>query len=167
MTGPCQTAPILAARLVLGLALAAGIAASAARAEDQGNAPLQDARLEKAFGSTIVSTYPDGRQAELWLKRDGSYESEGRRHDRSSGTWQIKGDDKHGYKLCLKQHRPFPVPFSFCTPTPENPDRPWTAKAYTGEQVSVRMVRGVFDPAKGGQQDGGQKAQAKRSDDDG
>ena len=27
-----------------------------------------------AFGSTIVSTYPDGRQAELWLKRDGTYD---------------------------------------------------------------------------------------------
>ena len=28
-----------------------------------------DSRLDKAFGSTIVSTYPDGRQAELWLER--------------------------------------------------------------------------------------------------
>ena len=162
MTGSQKTAPIL----VLATILAAS--AATARAEDEAMAATRDARLEKAFGSTIVSTYPDGRQAELWLKRDGSYESEGRRHDRSDGVWQIKGDDKQGRKLCMKQRHPFPAPFSFCTPVPEGGvDRPWTAKAFTGEQVSVRLVRGVFDPAKGGQQDGGQKAQAPRANDNG
>ena len=153
-------------RLALTLAVAAGFAASAARAGDEAQA-VRDGRLEKAFGSTIVSTYPDGRQAELWLKRDGSYESEGRRHDRSDGVWQIKGDDKQGRQICMKQRRPIPAPFSFCTPCPERLDRPWAAKAYTGEQISVRMVHGVFDPAKGGQQDGGQKAQAPRANDNG
>jgi hypothetical protein len=169
MPGSRKTAPILARSLGLTLALplATGIAASPARAEDEAQGVTRDSRLEMAFGSTIVSTYPDGRQAELWLKRDGTYESEGRRHDRSSGVWQVKGDDKQGHKLCMSQRRPFPVPFSFCTPAPESLDRPWTARAYTGEQVSVRLVRGVFDPAKGGQQDGGQKAQAKRDDDNG
>lgn len=162
MTGSRKTALTIAPTLALALALPL-----AARAEDQGPAVPHDSRLETAFGSTIVSTYPDGRQAELWLKRDGTYESEGRRHDRSSGVWQIKGDDQHGHKLCMKQRRPFPAPFAFCTPTPERLDRPWTAKAYTGEQISVRLVRGIFDPAKGGQQDGGQKAQAGRSDDNG
>jgi hypothetical protein len=165
MPGSHKTAPILA--LVLALPAAAGIAASAARAEDEAQAPLHDARLEKAFGSTIVSTYPDGRQAELWLKRDGTYDSEGRRHDRSSGVWQIKGDDKQGHKLCMRQRSPIPAPFSFCTPCPETLDRPWTAKAYTGEQISVRLVHGLFDPAKGGQQDGGQNAQARPGGDNG
>ena len=165
MPGSHKTTPILT--LALALPLAAGITATA-RAEDEAQAPIHDARLERAFGSTIVSTYPDGRQAELWLKRDGTYESEGRRHDRSSGVWQIKGDDKDGHKLCMRQRHPIPAPFSFCTPVPESGlDKPWTAKAYTGEQISVRLVRGVFDPAKGGQQDGGQKAQAGRSDDNG
>jgi len=89
--------------LALGLSLAA---AGLAIAADKSGAGDQDQRLEKAFGSTIVSTYPDGRQAELWLQRDGSYTAEGRRHDRSSGTWQIKAD-KSATKLCLKQRRPF------------------------------------------------------------
>ncbi len=160
MPGSYKTAPILA--LALALPLAAGIAASAARAEDEAQT-AHDARLEMTFGSTIVSTYPDGRQAELWLKRDGTYESEGRRHDRSSGVWQIKGDDKEGHKLCMKQRRPIPAPFSFCTPCPERLDRPWTAKAYTGEQISVRLVHGMFDPAK----EGGEKAQAGRNNDNG
>ena len=151
----------------MALPLAAGIAGLAARAEDQAQATTADGRLEVAFGSTIISTYPDGREAELWLKRDGTYESEGRRHDRSGGVWQIKGDDKQGHQLCMKQHRPIPAPFSFCTPCPERLDRPWMAKAYTGEQISVRLVHGVFDPAKGGQQNGGEKAQAGRTGDNG
>ena len=161
MTGSKKTAPILA------LTLAAGFAAGAARAEDQAQAMPHDERLEKAFGSTIVSTYPDGRQAELWLKRDGTYDMEGRRHDRSSGVWQLKGDDKEGHKLCFKQHHPLPVPFSYCTPAPDRIDQPWSAKAVTGEPISVRLVHGMFDPSKGGQPDGGQKAQARREDDKG
>ncbi|MGZ3273269.1 MAG: hypothetical protein ACXU82_12995 [Caulobacteraceae bacterium] len=161
MTGPHKTAPILALSLVL-----AG-SVTAARAEDGAMAATRDPRLEMAFGSTIVSTYPDGRQAELWLKRDGAYEAEGRRHDRSGGTWQIKTDGK-AQKLCLKQRRPFPTPFSFCTPVPEaGLERPWTGKAYTGEQISIRLVRGTFDPAKNDQQDGPRKAQARRDDDNG
>ena len=166
MTGTPKTAPLLV--LALALPLSSGLAASAARAEDegQGQAMPHDERLEKAFGSTIVSTYPDGRQAELWLKRDGTYDMEGRRHDRSNGTWQIKSE-KEGAKLCFKQRHPFPAPFSYCTPAPETLDRPWNAKAVTGEQISVRLVRGMFDPSKGGQQDGGQKAQAGRAEDKG
>lgn len=165
MTGSPKTVPILA--LALALPLAAG-AATAVRAEDEAQGMPHDERLEKAFGSTIVSTYPDGRQAELWLKRDGTYESEGRRHDRSSGVWQVKGDEKQGRKLCMKQRRPIPAPFSFCTPVPEaGLDRPWTAKAYTGEQISVRLVRGMFDPSKGEAPGGPKKAQAKGDDDKG
>lgn len=95
--------------------------------------------LEKAFGSTIVSTYPDGRQGELWLNKDGTYTAAGRRQDRSSGAWQVKGD-----KLCMKQKTPFPAPFSFCTAIPAaGIERSWTGKAYTGEPISIRLVKGM------------------------
>jgi hypothetical protein len=157
MNGSHQTAAILA--LTVGLT-----AGPAARAADE--AAVHDSRLEAAFGSTIVSTYPDGRQAELWLKRDGTYEAEGRRHDRTGGTWQLKSD-KDGMKLCLKQQRPFAPPpfFSYCPIVPEGGiDRPWTSKAFTGEPISIRLVHGMFDPAKGGQQDRGQKAQTAQDD---
>lgn len=160
--------------LTVTLAAAVGIAA-AAHAADSGK--TADSRMQKAFGSTIVSTYPDGRQAELWLKRDGSYTAEGRRHDRSSGTWRIK-QDKGGDQLCLKQRAPFPAPFSYCTGVPDGGlDKPWTGKAYTGEQTSIRLVKGVFDPAvqgrKGEATEAGaakarvSKDQAARSSDDG
>ena len=122
----------------------------AATAHAEGSGKPSDSRLDEAFDSTIVSTYPDGREAELWLKRDGSYTAEGRRHDRSSGTWQIKGD-KGGDKLCLKQHAPFPAPFNFCTGVPEGGlDKPWAGKAPTGEATRIRVVKGVYDPASKG-----------------
>jgi hypothetical protein len=161
MNGLHQTAAILA--LTVGLTVA-----PVARAADEAPA-VHDSRLEAAFGSTIVSTYPDGRQAELWLKRDGTYEAEGRRHDRTGGTWQIK-TDKDGTKLCLKQQRPFAPPpfFSYCPIVPEGGiDKPWAGKAFTGEPISIHLVRGVFDPAKGGQQDRGQNARATRDDGNG
>ena len=158
MNGWRRKAPLFA----LTAALAA--TASAARADEAQGA--HDGRLEMAFGSTIVSTYPDGRQAELWLKRDGTYEAEGRRHDRTSGTWSIK-NDKDGMKLCLKQRKPFAPPpfFSYCPEVPEGGlDKPWAGKAFTGEKISIRLVRGIYDPAAGGAQQRGQKAQATQDD---
>lgn len=147
------------------LALAGVIAAGAARAQGEAQAATRDSRLQEAFGSTIVSTYPDGRQAELWLKPDGSYTAEGRRHDRSSGAWRIKQDGA-APKLCLKQHHPFPAPFTYCTGVPSGSlDQPWTGKAWSGEPISIRLVRGVYDPAA---KTGGSGAQASsRSNDQG
>lgn len=92
--------------------------------------------LDAAFGATIVSTYPDGRTARLWLHRDGSYTARGRRGDPSSGRWTPRGD-----KLCLKQRRPFPAPFSFCTPMVEGGmGTRWSAKAPTGEPITVKLA---------------------------
>jgi hypothetical protein len=151
MTVPSRL-PILTAAGLIG-----GLAAAAARAEAppaQTPAPPAPAQaspyatekkhmLEEAFDSTIVSTYPDGRTAELWLKRDGTYEAEGRRHEHTFGVWQV-----NGYKLCLKQRRPFTAPFSYCTDVPkEGLDTPWTGKAFTGEPIHIRRVDGHYDPA--------------------
>ena len=130
MTLPCKTLPTALACVLA--------AATAARAAQPGMEPAKQSMLDKAFVSTIQSTYPDGRQAELWLDQDGSYTAEGRRHEHSSGHWQVKGD-----KICLRQARPIPAPFSFCTPAPATgAERPWTAKAWTGETVTVRMLPG-------------------------
>jgi hypothetical protein len=96
--------------------------------------------VAKAFGNTIVSTYPDGRTAELWLRPDGAYTAEGRRGDGSNGHWSLKGE-----KLCLKQSRPIPVPFSYCTPIPQGGmGAVWSAKAVTGEAIRVKLVKGHY-----------------------
>ena len=94
--------------------------------------------LAAAFRSTVVSTYPDGRQAKLWLNSNGSYTAEGRRHGRSRGNWKIKGD-----QICLRQTKPPSVPFSYCTVIPHGGvGATWKAKAVTGEAITVKVVKG-------------------------
>jgi len=94
--------------------------------------------VQPAFGNTIVSTYPDGRKARLWLRPDGVYAIKGRTGVRSSGHWSVRGD-----KLCLRQSRPFPVLFNFCSPIPTGlSGGSWTAKVFTGETVRMEVVRG-------------------------
>ena len=94
--------------------------------------------VSPAFGNTIVSTYPDGRKAELWLAAGGAYTGQGRSHDPSSGHWKVKDD-----KLCLRQSRPIPIPFSYCFPLPSDGfDRAWPGKAPTGEVTWISLKRG-------------------------
>jgi hypothetical protein len=97
--------------------------------------------LQAAFGSTIVSTYPDGRTAELWLEPGGAYTARGRRGDGSSGHWKASDG-----RLCLSQSRPFPAPFAYCTPIPSGGlHSVWSAKAVTGEAIRVKVVKGRFE----------------------
>jgi hypothetical protein len=63
--------------------------------------------LAPAFKNTVISTYPDGRQAKLWLAPDGTYKAQGRKGDASTGVWKIKGD-----QMCMKQKSPKTLPLS-------------------------------------------------------
>lgn len=96
-----------------------------------------DSPLKPAFGNTVVSTYPDGRTALLWLKPDGSYTAKGRHRTASGGTWTVKAA-----RVCLKQLKPMRAPFSYCTPLPSG--RTWKAKAVTGEPITVRIAHGIL-----------------------
>jgi hypothetical protein len=98
-------------------------------------AKTDDPSMSPAFEGTIISTYPDGRKGKLWLSEDGSYKAAGRRGDRSSGHWTLKDD-----KVCLKQSRPIPTPFAFCTPKPSSTT--WKAKAVSGEPITVHIEKG-------------------------
>jgi hypothetical protein len=101
-------------------------------------AAYAQAPMQAAFGNTILSTYPDGRTAELWLHPDGSYEAEGRKGDPSSGHWSTKGD-----KLCMKQIKPSSSLISFCRSMPvEGLAAGYTTKAVTGETIQVKLVQG-------------------------
>jgi hypothetical protein len=124
------------------IALLAATMAGPLHAKDR--AASGAASVEAAFGNTILSTYADGRTGELWLSSDGSYTAEGRRHDPSHGHWSVKGQ-----RLCLKQVKPVPVPFSFCTPIPKaGMGQAWAAKAATGDAITVKVVTGRFDPGR-------------------
>ena len=91
--------------------------------------------MKAAFEGTITSTYPDGRKGHLWLSADGTYQAAGRKGDRSSGHWSVKGE-----KVCLHQSKPLPVPFQYCTPKPTSDH--WTAKAVSGEPIKVSLTSG-------------------------
>jgi hypothetical protein len=121
--------------VITGAALAAlFVCADAAAAPD----------ITQAFGNTIQSTYPDGRQAEVWLASGGTYQSKGRRGQDTSGTWRMNGD-----RLCLSQQRPYWAPFEYCTQLPDRTDAEWSAHAPTGENIRVRLVRGHVTGHKG------------------
>ena len=117
-----------AIRLALAAALLAGVAGASSAATP----------VDGAFGNTIISTYPDGRTARLWLHPNGSYAAKGRRGDPSSGHWSVRND-----KVCLRQSKPFPAPFSYCTGIgAARVGASWTGKAVTGEAITIHMVKG-------------------------
>ena len=96
------------------------------------------AGLEPAFRNTIVSTYPDGRTARLWLEPGGTYRGQGRRGGATSGRWVIDGAN-----ICMTQRRPLPLPIRYCTPVMRGDvGARWTAKAVTGETITVQLVAG-------------------------
>lgn len=124
---------------LIGIGIAIALGAGTAGLAATGASPVSE-----AFGNTIISTYPDGRTAELWLAADGSYTAQGRRHDPSSGHWKVKGA-----KLCLKQARPIPAPFNYCVAFPAaGLSTAWTGKAYTGEAIRIRLAKGHVTGAR-------------------
>ena len=96
-----------------------------------------------AFGNTIKALYPDGRHQRIWLKADGTWEAIGRRGKWSAGKWSQKDD-----KVCLKQAKPFPAPFKYCTDFPANGrlGAVWTSKDMTGEPIKLTVVKGIERP---------------------
>src|SRR4051812_17325124 len=94
--------------------------------------------LEPAFSNTLEMIYPDGGLARLWLDRDGAYRGVSKHGQRSSGRWSVRSG-----RLCMRQSRPFPVPFSYCTPlVGAEVGAAWFGKAVTGEQIRIRLVAG-------------------------
>jgi len=105
----------------------------------------QASPVDQIIGNTILSTYPDGRAAKLWLYADGSYSGEGRSGDLSAGRWLVRRD-----QLCLKQFKPIPSFVSFCASVPPNGLRDgWTRKAITGETIKVHLVHGQLGGPQG------------------
>ncbi len=108
-------------------------------------APAIAPDLSPGFAGTIVSTYSDGRTGRLWIHPGGDFVALGRRGDLSSGHWRLVGQ-----QLCLRQAKPWPIPFTYCTPLPSaGASAGWTARAPTGDKVTVHVVPGhTGEPAK-------------------
>jgi len=94
--------------------------------------------LEAAYANTLVSTYPDGRTARLWLSRDHTYTGQGRGGRRSAGVWETRDG-----QICMRQRRPLPLPIRYCTAiVTGGVGTGWRAKAVTGEPITVTLVEG-------------------------
>ena len=93
-------------------------------------APAAASDLQAAFRNTLVSTYPDGRTARLWLAEDGQYEGQDRRGGRNAGVWRVRDP-------------PLPMPGQFCTPIVRVAvGGSWSTRAMTGETIRVTLVAG-------------------------
>ena len=99
--------------------------------------------LAAAFGNTVKALYPDGRYQRIWFHADGSWEAFGRRGKWSSGKWTKKDE-----KVCLRQSRPFPAPFRYCTEFPSTGGigAVWTSHDMAGEPIRLTVVRGIEKP---------------------
>ncbi|MBX3484570.1 hypothetical protein [Phenylobacterium sp.] len=120
--------------------LPAVLAASAVHAAP----PPAQASLAMAFGNTVKALYADGKAQRIWFRPDGSWEAVGKRGKWSSGKWSLKDENK----VCLKQSRPFPAPFKYCTEFPANgrPGVVWTSQDMYGEPIRLTVVRGIERP---------------------
>ena len=118
--------------------LAAAIATPVLNAHAAG-----DARIEATFGNTVVSTYPDGRTQHLWVHPDGGWDGIARNGKHIAGTWTVKGE-----KVCLRQTHPPTLPFSYCTPFPQDPriGAVWGAKDFFGTPIRLTVLRGLGEP---------------------
>jgi glutamine cyclotransferase len=102
------------------------------------SSPPGEADLAPVFGNTLVSTYPDGRTARLWMRAGGVYEGTGRRGEHTAGSWRVRDG-----KVCFSQRRPIPMPVTYCTPIVRGSvGARWTARAVTGETIQVQLVAG-------------------------
>jgi len=124
-------------RLLTASLLALSLTAGAAHA-----APNQG--IAAAFGNTVKALYPDGKYQWLWFNADGSWEAFGRRGKWSSGKWSAKDAGE----VCLKQAKPIPIPFKYCTPFPTSGGvgAVWTSKSMEGDPIKVTVVKGIQRP---------------------
>lgn len=122
--------------LPLAAALTLGAVTTASAAEPRG--------VAAAFGNTVRAVYPDGKHQWLWFRADGTWEAFGRRGKWSSGKWSAKDAGQ----VCLKQAKPFPVPFKYCTDFPANGGvgAVWTSKSMEGDPIKVTVLKGIHRP---------------------
>jgi hypothetical protein len=119
--------------------LALATAASAAEPADR-----SAAKVDAAFGNTVLSIYPDGRSQKIWLQPDGTWTGLSRRGNPLAGKWSVKGE-----KVCLRQSKPPTLPISFCQAFPSDPVKGVDAKDLLGTPIHLKLVKGHVENAEG------------------
>jgi len=115
----------------IALLLAAFVAAPLAHA-----APTAPAKVDAAFGHTVLIVDPDGRSRKIWLQPGGAWSGLSRRGLDLAGKWTVKGD-----KVCLSQSKPR-LPGSLCQTFPTTIGSSVSAKDPSGKAVTVKLVKG-------------------------
>lgn len=97
-----------------------------------------------AFGNTVKALYSDGKAQRIWFRPDGTWEAVSRRGKVTAGRWSLREDRK----VCLKQSRPFPAPFKYCTDFPRDGGLGvvWTSQDWQGEPIRLTVVKGIERP---------------------
>lgn len=128
----------LARASIAGYAMFLGLNAQAAT-----SSPSEPRGVAAAFGNTVKALYPDGKHQRIWLREDGSWKAIGRRGTSSSGKWTQKGE-----KVCLRQSKPIPLPFHYCTTFPSDGGigAVWSSKDMTGAPIQLTLVPGIDRP---------------------
>lgn len=108
-----------------------------------GHAAPEPHGVTLAFGNTVKAQYSDGKFQRLWFRADGTWEAVGRRGTWSAGKWSLKDQG-----VCLRQSRPFPAPFRYCTTFPATGGlgAVWTSRDWQGEAIRVTVVKGIERP---------------------
>lgn len=114
--------------LLLAALLAAPLAAQAAAAPS--------AKVDAAFGNTVLTIDPDGRSRKIWLQPDGTWTGLSRRGLDLAGRWTVRGD-----KVCLTQSKPR-LPGSLCQTFPTDPGVGVEARDPAGKTVVLKLVKG-------------------------
>lgn len=119
-------------RSTLALAGLVAVAASAV--------PLSaSAEIERAFGDTLVSQYPDGGWVQHWFNPDGSYTARLSSGRTISARWWVEGD-----QVCLNNISPAIMMISrFCSPMIEaGVGESWVSRDPLGRRVTNVLQRG-------------------------
>lgn len=117
------------AALLLATVLAAPLGAHAAPTA----AP---AKVDAAFGNTVMIIDPDGRSRKIWLQPGGAWTGSSRRGLDLAGKWTVKGQE-----VCLSQSKPG-LPGSLCQTFPTQIGASVQAKDPSGKTVTLKLVKG-------------------------
>jgi len=94
------------------------------------------AKVDAAFGNTVLTVDPDGRSRKIWLQPDGTWTGLSRRGLELAGRWTAQGD-----RICLKQSKPR-LPGRMCEKFPTDFGASVEAKDPTGRPIQLKLVRG-------------------------
>lgn len=96
------------------------------------------AGIDRAFGNTVLSRYPDGGWVKHWFNPDGTYTAQFSDGRRLTAEWRVEGD-----RICLRNIRPNMLIPRFCTAMIEaDVGDTWNSRDPLGRRVQNVLLAG-------------------------